>query len=158
MSVRMLFAAIAVSACASEHAQPEPVQALARPDWMSGYWLSCEDGVETAENWIGAGRGILLGTSLTRGAAYEFLRIAPGEAGGWSYYSMPGGRSPPTAFALVSNDGRRAVFENPAHDFPQRIVYARDGDVLTARIENMAGGDGMAWRFTRAAADSTCEG
>ncbi len=29
----------------------------------------------------------------------------------------------------------RVVFENTAHDFPQRIIYWKDGNDLRARIE-----------------------
>ena len=33
------------------------------------------------------------------------------------------------------------IFENPAHDFPQRIIYRRRGaDSLLARVEGMRGG------------------
>lgn len=125
------------------------------PDWMSGYWLACEGG-ETAENWIGAGRGVLLGTNLS-GGGFEFLRIAEDERGDIMYYSMPGGRLPPTEFALTGHADQRAVFENSAHDFPKRIIYERDGDVMVARID---GGEGsaqaMEWRFERAEFDARC--
>lgn len=130
----------------------------ASPTWLSGYWLSCEGGRETAENWIGADAGMLLGTNRS-GDAYEFLRIAPNGRGGLSYFSMPNGRSPPTEFAMTAHAGQRAVFENPAHDFPQRIIYERSGDTLTARIEG-PGENGqtasMEWRFRRAAPDTRC--
>lgn len=151
MSMRGLVLALAAAGCAS--VAEARLQDL---DWMSGYWLACEDG-ETAETWIGAGRGVLLGTNLS-GGGYEFLRIAENEAGEMVYYSMPGGRSPPTPFTLVSNDAQRAVFENLAHDFPQRIIYERDGDVMIARIETASGDGGMQWRFARAAHDSRCPG
>jgi hypothetical protein len=124
---------------------------------MAGYWLSCEEGRETAENWIGAGTGVLLGTNLS-GGVFEFLRIADNGAGGLSYFSMPNGRSPATAFAMTANADQRAVFENPAHDFPQRIIYERDGDVMVARIEGPMNGrvESMQWRFERAAPDARC--
>lgn len=125
-------------------------------DWISGYWLACESG-ETAESWIGAGRGVLLGANLSR-SGFEFLRIAENEEGRLTYYAMPNGRSPPTPFELVSNVDQRAVFENPAHDFPQRIIYERNGDVMVARVEGQADGrnDGIEWRFSRAAPDARC--
>lgn len=154
-----LLACVALAgACAAAAQQGAPPNIA--PDWMSGYWLSCAGGEEVAENWFGAGAGVLLGTNLTRSSrtSFEFLRIASNAQGGLSYYSMPNGRSPATEFAMVSNDGRRAVFENPAHDFPQRIIYARDGDVLTARIEGPVNGriEGIDWRFQRAAPDTRC--
>jgi hypothetical protein len=37
--------------------------------------------------------------------------------------------------------GCRAVFANPEHDYPQRIIYWRDGDdSLCARIEGQRDG------------------
>jgi hypothetical protein len=32
------------------------------------------------------------------------------------------------------------IFENPAHDFPQRVGYKRDGDSLLAWIEGAVNG------------------
>ena len=48
---------------------------------------------------------------------------------------------------------RRVVFENPMHDFPQRILYWRDGDQLVARIEGTVRNAPKheEWRFDRAA-------
>lgn len=128
----------------------------AGPDWMSGYWLSCEGGRETAESWIGAGSGRLLGTNLSP-YGFEFLRIADNGRGGLSYYSMPNG-APQTEFEMTSNEGQRAVFSNPSHDFPQRIIYERSGDALHARIEGELEGrtQGMDWNFRRSAADARC--
>lgn len=153
MRIFILSAALVLGACGATAQAPD----RAMPDWMSGYWLACEGG-ETAENWIGAGRDALLGTNLS-GGGYEFLRIAPNESGAIVYYSMPGGRSPPTEFALTSHANQRAVFENPAHDFPKRIIYARDGDVMTARIDGGEGSEqAMEWRFRRAGLDARCPG
>jgi hypothetical protein len=150
----IVLVSVLLGACAAS-APTAPVSANGAPDWMAGYWLSCDGGRETAENWIGAGAGVLLGANLS-GGAYEFLRIADNGAGGLSYFSMPDGRSPPTAFAMVENTGARAVFENPAHDFPQRIIYERDRNVMIARIEGPINGraESMQWRFARAALDA----
>lgn len=150
--MRFVLAALAFGGCSAVAQSP----ASGMPEWMSGYWLSCEHG-ETAENWIGAGRRAMVGVNLT-GAGYEFLRIAADDAGRLVYYSMPSGRSPPTPFTLTNQAGQRAVFENAAHDFPKRIIYERQGNLMTARID---GGEvseqAMAWRFQRAAPDARCK-
>jgi hypothetical protein len=40
------------------------------------------------------------------------------------------------------------VFENPQHDFPQRIIYKRDGaDGLKARIEGESKGKPKAFDY-----------
>lgn len=150
MRVLVLASAVVLGTCGVA-ASPR-----ALPDWMSGYWLSCADGAETVESWIGAGGATLLGGNLS-GGGYEFLRIAENESGQVVYYSMPGGRSPPTEFVMTDNANQRAVFENAAHDFPKRIIYARQGDVLTARIDGGADEtQAMEWRFSRAAFDARC--
>jgi hypothetical protein len=153
MRARLLCFALFTTAC-SVSAENTPSRT---PDWLSGYWLSCEEG-QVAENWTGAGSGMLLGTNLTRGEqmGFEFLRIGANANGGYSYYSMPNGRSPATEFVMVSLEGERAAFENLTHDFPQRIIYERSGDALHARIESADGSQGMDWTFRREETDARC--
>lgn len=129
------------------------------PDWLAGAWLMCGRGQEISETWVGAGSGVLVGVGLTRGAAgrvsFEHLRIAPNAAGGVSFYGAPDG-APATEFAMVSQTANRIVFENLAHDFPQRVIYARDGSRLNARVEDAAGANGMEWRYRRASLGARC--
>lgn len=138
-----------------------PPPATAPPDWIAGNWLRCEDGARISETWSGAGTGLLVGHGLTlgpSGASFEFLRIAPRDGSAdspYAYFASPGGGAP-VAFDLVSSGPERAVFENPAHDFPQRIVYERQGDTLSARIELLDGGNAMGWTYQRAALEATC--
>jgi hypothetical protein len=41
-------------------------------------------------------------------------------------------------FKLIEQPGDKSIFENPEHDFPQRIIYSKiSGDSLHARIEGM---------------------
>ena len=44
-----------------------------------------------------------------------------------------------------------AIFENPAHDFPQRVIYRRCGAELCARIEGTLQGKARSfeWRYSR---------
>ena len=47
----------------------------------------------------------------------------------------------PVSFKLVSVDGSKLVFENPAHNFPSRITYTRlTDDSLYAEISGMVKG------------------
>jgi hypothetical protein len=129
---------------------PARVEALG---WMSGSWL--HEGVDgkVAESWLGPANGVMVAANLTSGAngrtSHEFLRIAE-TLPGFSYFASPGGRAP-VEFALKELSAQRVVFENPAHDFPQRILYWRDGDTLVARIEGTLRGAPRhkEWRFTR---------
>ena len=96
--------------------------------------------------------GAMLGTSRSgRGETmreFEFLRIGPGADGAIAYHAQPG-RRPAVAFRLVARGGTSATFENPAHDFPQRIAYARDGDTLTATISAIDGSKPRRWTYRR---------
>ncbi len=128
--------------------------------WLAGYWLSCEDGRDVAETWSERRGGILLGTSITTGRhafSWEQMRIETGIPGpeDISFVAQPRGADAPTAFRLVRSGPREAVFEYPAHDFPQRVVYRREGDRLTGRIEG-ADGEGHEWRFRAAPLNTRC--
>lgn len=136
-------------------------QAPAPPDldWMAGYWLSCDDGIETSETWSSRRGAVMLGTSITLGRdrqAWEQIRIEAGPDG-VHFHAMPNGQ-PPAAFRLVRSDGAEALFENPGHDFPQRIIYRRVGDRLTGRIEGVANGRERAieWHYRRAPLNTRC--
>ena len=120
--------------------------------WLAGDWAS-EDGERwTEESWAPPRGGMMIGHSRSgRGEQlrdFEFIRIAPGTDGTLAYIAMPQGGAP-VAFALVRHDGSSATFENSAHDYPQRIAYARSGDTLTATISLIDGSKPMRWTFRR---------
>ena len=149
--MKKILAALAASASLLAHAQSTTAADLA---WMAGTWVREGPGERVAETWLGPGNGTLVGANLTTWASgkesYEFLRIADTPAGP-SYFASPGGRSP-VEFKLKESSAQRVVFENAAHDFPQRIVYRRDGEALVARIEGTVKGKARSeeWRFARA--------
>jgi hypothetical protein len=85
-----------------------------------------------------------------RMASFEFFRILEDSAG-IVYLSSPRG-APPTPFRLKTLEAKRAVFENAAHDFPQRVIYwIGPGGALHARIEGEIQGrtESEEWRWTR---------
>ncbi len=65
-------------------------------------------------------------------------------------WSPPGGK-PPMEFVLTEATATRSVFENPRHDFPQRIVYqlVNDGTKLRASIGYANGGRPQRFEFER---------
>ena len=120
--------------------------------WLAGQWTSEADGRWTEESWTAPRGGVMLGHSRSgRGDTlreYEFIRIAAGDDGAIAYIAMPQGGAP-VVFALVRHDGNSATFENAAHDYPQRIAYARDGDTLTATISAIDGSKARRWTYRR---------
>ena len=84
--------------------------------------------------------------------AFEFLRVVVKD-GKAVYVAQPGG-APPTEFVASSATAERIVFENPAHDFPKRVIYQRSGpDRLTASID---GGRGSRERVEFAMTREAC--
>lgn len=120
--------------------------------WLAGRWLAESNGRWTEENWSAPRAGVMLGHSRSgRGEAlreFEFLRLAADADGALAYFAQPGGR-PPIAFRLVASEGMSVTFENPRHDFPQRIRYVRNGESLTATISLIDGSNAMSWSFRR---------
>lgn len=120
--------------------------------WMAGQWATEKDGRWTEESWTAPRGGVMLGLSRSgRGDAlreFEFLRLQVGADGTVAYIAQPGGQ-PPVAFRLVAHDRASATFENGAHDYPQRIRYARTGETMTATISRIDGSKAMSWAYRR---------
>jgi hypothetical protein len=120
--------------------------------WLAGDWVSEADGRWTEESWTAPRGAMMIGHSRSgRGDVlreFEFLRIGRGEDGAVAYTAMPQGGAP-VAFALVRHDKASATFENAAHDYPQRIAYARAGDTLTATISAIDGSKARSWTYRR---------
>ena len=111
--------------------------------WLSGCWTQPRTNGLVEEQWMTPRGGSMLGMSRTviggKTVEYEFLRIAVvGNA--LAYVAKPSGQAEAT-FPVKSIDDGVVVFENLAHDFPQRIIYRRTADGVTARIEGTVKGE-----------------
>jgi len=112
--------------------------------WMAGCWASVGAEVGSGEQWTQPAGGTLLGVNRTIKnsvtVAYEFLLIRESENGTIELVANPSGQSG-AAFALKRMSENEVVFENPDHDFPQRIIYHLQGDDLEGRIEGEMEGE-----------------
>lgn len=119
-------------------ASPEPAKAtIFDVAWLAGAWNGTKGTSSIDERWSPPKGGAMLGVSRTvkgdKMTAFEFLRIIERD-GGLIYIAQPGGRLP-TEFVLTESSTNRAVFVNPRHDYPQRIVYEHSKEgALTASI------------------------
>jgi hypothetical protein len=133
-----------------------PVQAPSVTDaaFLAGCWRFERGGRTVDEQWMSPSGSSMLGMSRTvaggKTVEYEFLHIRL-QADGVYYVAKPSGQ-PEASFKLVKTGSGEIVFENPAHDFPQRIQYKRTGDSLAARIEGKMGGKerGVDFSYARA--------
>jgi hypothetical protein len=124
--------------------------------WLAGCWeLNNEKlGTVVTEMWmkpsgdamIGAGRTLKSGKLID----FEFFRITE-DADGMSFIARPSANKEDTTFKMIKSSVDEIVFENSAHDFPQRIMYKRNAGNLTARIEGTTNGNlkGIDFPFTR---------
>lgn len=104
----------------------------------------------TTERWWRDGTRWRGSSETKRGRETVFTESLVIEAQGpdWVYVASPSGQAR-TPFALVARGPSTATFENPAHDYPTRIVYTRSGNMLTARIEGLKDGKAASseWRY-----------
>jgi hypothetical protein len=106
--------------------------------WLAGCWESNHAGRHVTEQWMAPEGGTLIGMSRTvvngKTTEYEFLLTREGPQG-LEYVASPSGQAEAT-FTSVRTSANEVVFENPAHDFPTRVIYQRhSGGRLTAAIE-----------------------
>ncbi|NOT33754.1 MAG: hypothetical protein HOP12_06235 [Candidatus Eisenbacteria bacterium] len=151
-SLLLAFALLAVLCTPWAAAAAEP--RLASLAWLSGSWGGVRDGVQYEEHWTSAEGGMLVGMHRDlragRTVGFEFLRVSQ-RGDTIQYVSLPNGRGE-THFPLKTLESRRVVFENLAHDFPQRVIYWQSHpDSLSARIEGDVNGklESMQWAWAR---------
>ena len=133
----------------------DPITALA---WLAGCWERRAGTTTIEETWLPPRGGLMLGVSRTvrdgEAVDYEHMRIEVAD-GRLAFTAKPA-RQPEATFVASEVRAGAVRFENPAHDFPQRIVYRRAGsDSLHARIEGTRNGRERAvdFRYARVACD-----
>jgi hypothetical protein len=157
LSLASLLVLGAAAAAALARTSSPPIRqgpTLADLAWLAGHWSSERAGTRTEEVWLTPSGGLLLGmnravTAAGRGT-FEFLRIEQ-RAQGIVYVASPSGRGE-TVFPLADVGARFVLFENPEHDFPQRIRYELDdAGRMQARVSAGQGDQERAleWSWTR---------
>lgn len=147
-----------MGAPASPTAPPQNDPELAALAWLEGDWARQTSRGLSIERWSADGRGGLVGESVvlpmngTEEIQVEALLLVRMGADVF-YIARPRQNEYPTGFRLVEVSEAGATFENPGHDFPQRIVYLREGpDAFTATIHGPDGEGGeqsIDFRFER---------
>ena len=120
------------------------------PAWLAGTWMM-EDGASWADEvWTDPRGGIMLGLARTGFGSqlqnWEVTQIRRKPDGSISFFAQPRG-VPAAEFPLVAHGDGMIEFANPAHDYPQRIRYWREGRLLKARISLIDGSKPMEWSY-----------
>jgi hypothetical protein len=113
--------------------------------WLTGCWEMNSRGRVVSENWMKPAGKTMMGTSRTvmegKTLEYEFVRLVQEGDGSINYIAKPSDQEE-ASFKLVSLEGKKVVFENLQHDFPQRVIYfLHTADSLIARIEGTLNGN-----------------
>ncbi len=100
--------------------------------WLSGYWEARKGEFVVTEQWMlpegdsmfAVNRTIKSGRTIT----YEYMRLQyTGKDDSPCLFILPADQSE-VEFRLVDYSENQAVFENPGHDFPQRVTYRLESD------------------------------
>lgn len=118
--------------------------------WLAGCWDGSSGSRESLEQWMKPSGQTMLGMSRTvangKTVAYEFMQIRE-QDGEIFFIAKPSGQAE-ASFRLVKYADQEAVFENPQHDFPQRVIYKLEKDgTLAAAIEGASKGKDKRFDF-----------
>lgn len=112
-------------------------------EWLQGHWCQTTGNALTEEVWMAGSKGSSVGMARTlvdgNMTSFEYLRIVHKD-GQTDYIAQPNG-NPATVFAATETGPQSATFENPSHDFPQSISYAKTENGLLAEISGPSAGD-----------------
>ena len=132
-----------------------PPDAVSELGWMAGCWKMTSGTRTVTEYWLPAQGGTMMGLSRTisggRTVEYEFLLLRMGQ-NGVEYVAKPSGQ-PEAVFTATKMSASQVVFENPAHDFPTRIIYRRLEGGIVATIDGTMQGRPRAIEFRYSAAN-----
>jgi len=135
--------------------QSTGIQRLA---WLQGCWEFVSGARSVEEYWM-APRGdsmVSVSRTVSDGSLVGYELVVVREQGDQlAFEAHPSGQ--PTAVFVSSTIGEQSVvFENPQHDFPQRIGYQRQGAGLLGWIEGTQ--DGQVRRIEFPYRPAACSG
>ena len=116
-------------------AQESPLRRVA---WLEGCWEQATTGRRMVERWNAPATGVMHGGSFLMSGSdtRELERLRLFAEGDTLVYEAHPATQALTRFRSASPQEDTLTFENPAHDFPQRITYMRRGtDSLLVRID-----------------------
>jgi hypothetical protein len=120
------------------------------PKWLTGAWARADGESWAEEYWTSPRAGIMIGASRSGEGEklqfWEHMRIVREDDGKLSFWAIAGDQKP-IRFVSTQKTAEEIVFENPDHDYPQRIHYWREGKVLKAQISLIDGSKPVEFSF-----------
>jgi hypothetical protein len=150
MRLRTFVLAGAIVSASGAATQEKPVVAIDRVAWLQGCWESASPERTVEEHWMSPrGRSMIgVGRTVRADRLVEYELVVLREDGGQlAYEAHPSGQRSAVFLSRTVGDAE-VLFENPTHDFPQRVGYRRDGpDALLAWIEGTRNGQARRVEF-----------
>lgn len=141
--------AVLTTGCAHISSKPNERVTIHAFDWIEGCWVTNSN--STQEVWsIGADDLVFGYNTLKKDGAVQFfeqMRLQ-NTNGIWEFAAYPRGIGP-TIFTLESQSDMSATFVNSETDYPQKITYSRDGELLAAEISLANGSNPNRWAFAK---------
>jgi len=118
---------------------------LEKHQWFLGSWHGELSQIKIDEVWTKQNDSTYVGNCIFTKAAdtlsFEVIKLMQSPKG--LFYipivtNQNGGKA--IEFILTKSDEAGSLFENPAHDFPQKINYLKKGDSLLVEIAGMQEG------------------
>lgn len=143
---KLLFAALLIAAPLYADAP----RGAPLPGWMAGTWMMEEGASWSDELWTDPKGGVMLGVARsgfgTELQNWEMAQIRQRPDGTMVYLVQPEGKAQ-IEFPMVLVSDEAIEFANPAHDYPQRIRYWRQGKLLMAEISLLDGSKAQRWNY-----------
>lgn len=141
-SIRLVIVCFTILTCGEAMAVCRSLQSLS---WMEGIWATENEDRQIIETWIRISGDTFEGSSEFRPAqgasTYESLRLVL-MSGDIFYLAKVPQNKLPVAFKLTECEENKAVFENPAHDFPQALSYSLGvNGILNVSVTGQGGQD-----------------
>lgn len=139
------FAALSLGTACKKESQKQPGQ-IAKAEWLIGNWENRTQNGDLSESWAKVNDSTFEGTSFfIKGKdTLHNESVVLSQKGGELLYSptVKGQNGDlPVAFKMTAATAKTIVFENPAHDFPQKISYQMiTKDSIVAQISGIQGG------------------
>jgi hypothetical protein len=135
-----------VATCLAQGQKPS----LEQLSWLRGCWEGRQGEATLEEIWLKPLGLSMLGRSRAvkngKTVSYEFMQFRQNNEG-LAFIAQPRG-GPAVSFKFARSGDDEVVFENPQHDFPQRITYQRKGKgLLLASIEGTEKGKNQRTEF-----------
>ncbi|HYC83607.1 MAG TPA: DUF6265 family protein [Chryseosolibacter sp.] len=143
----LLFIFIALS----QSAMAQTNHSLDDVGWLCGTWerLDVKPGKTGKEIWT-CGQDELVGQGITLSGTdtvfIEKIKIIASEGNLFYVADVPENKAP-VRFKFTDLSAAAFTCENDAHDFPKKITYRKDGDILLATISG--NGKSITYRFAR---------